>query len=338
MAEGDFYETLGISFEATESEIKKAYRRLSLKYHPDKNPNDDTANDMFQKVARAYEVLSNPDKRQTYDLEGEEGLEAEEKNAGRPSSPFDAFFGGGGGGKPHGPDMSVNVQVTLEELYNGAQKQSKFQKQKICPKCRGTGAKDGKMTTCPKCKGQGVVYVLQRMGGFTVQVQQTCDHCGGTGKHFKEKCPHCHGHKVVVENKLLEADIEPGMPSDHRIVFERESHQQPGTIPGDVVFQLRLQKHDRFRRTGNDLHLVQKISLEEALLGFQTSIKRLDDRMIPYTVDEITQPYQVRTIKNEGMPIHNFPSEHGDLFVENKIKYPKVLTEAQKDLVKKLLP
>lgn len=235
--------------EASEAEIKRAYRKLSLQYHPDKAKSagvDADAEQKFHDISRAYEVLSDPVKRQTYDLEGFAGLERDEQSAGRAASPFDAFFGGGG--RQRGPDAAVDMPVTLEELYNGAQKQAQFSRNVICRKCRGTGAKDGKTTTCPTCGGAGVVMVQQRMGpGFTVQMQQPCPACGGRGKTAAHKCPYCHGDKVVKEDKVLTAEIERGMPSTHQIVFERESEQRPGMIPGDVIFRLHQVPHNRFK-------------------------------------------------------------------------------------------
>jgi DnaJ-related protein SCJ1 len=235
--------------EATDAEIKRAYRKLSLQYHPDKVKSaggDADTEQKFHEISRAYEVLSDPLKRQTYDLEGFDGLERDEQSAGRAASPFDAFFGGGG--RQRGPDAAVDMPVTLEELYNGAQKQAQFTRNVICRKCRGTGAKDGKTTTCSTCGGAGVVMVQQRMGpGFTVQMQQPCPACGGRGKTAAHKCPYCHGNKVVQEDKVLTAEIERGMPSTHQIVFERESEQRPGMIPGDVIFRLHQVPHNRFR-------------------------------------------------------------------------------------------
>lgn len=229
--------------------------------------------------------------------------------------------------------------MTLEELYNGAMKKASFERNVICRKCRGTGAKNGEMKVCPKCRGQGVILVERSMGpGFTVQMQQHCDQCGGKGQIHQHKCPHCHGHKVVPEKKIFEVTIEKGMPSDHQIVFEKQSEQRPGMIPGDVVFQLRQKKHVRFRRAGDDLHYQVKLTLEEALLGFKKNIKQLDERDIAYQHDGVTKPFEIRTIEDEGMPHHNFPSERGDMFVENQIIYPKALTDAQKELVGRILP
>ncbi|KAL4170456.1 hypothetical protein KRP22_008565 [Phytophthora ramorum] len=332
----DFYETLGLTMEATESQIKKAYRKLSLKYHPDKNQDNEEAHSRFHEISRAYEVLSDTQKRQVYDLEGFEGLERDEKSAGRPSSPFDAFFGDGG--KQRGPDAAVDVPVTLEELYNGAQKQAQFARNVICRKCRGTGAKGGKTTTCKKCGGSGQVLVQQKMGpGFTVQMQQPCPKCGGRGKTFKKACPFCNGNKVVKEDKVLTAEIERGMPSTHQIVFERESEQRPGMVPGDVIFRLHQVPHDRFRRAGDDLHYDLEISLEEALLGYKKPMKHLDDRTVVLTNSRVTTPFEVRDVQGEGMPVHNYPSQRGDLHVHHEIRFPTKLSVEQKELVKQLL-
>ncbi|KAE9015265.1 hypothetical protein PR003_g14398 [Phytophthora rubi] len=333
----DFYETLGLTMEASEAQIKKAYRKLSLKYHPDKNKGDEEAESRFHEISRAYEVLSDAQKRQVYDLEGFEGLEREEQSAGRPSSPFDAFFGSGG--KQSGPDAAVDVPVTLEELYNGAKKQAQFSRNVICRKCRGTGAKGGKTTTCKKCSGSGHVLVEQKMGpGFTVQMQQPCPKCGGRGKSFKHACPFCHGNKVVKEDKVLTADIERGMPSTHQIVFERESEQRPGMVPGDVIFRLHQVPHNRFRRAGDDLHYDLELSLEEALLGYKKPMKHLDDRTVVLTNAKVTTPFEVRTVEGEGMPVHNYPSQRGNLHVHHEIRFPKKLSAEQKEIVKQLLP
>ncbi|KAF4135872.1 DnaJ central domain [Phytophthora infestans] len=333
----DFYETLGLTMEASEAQIKKAYRKLSLKYHPDKNKGDEEAEGRFHEISRAYEVLSDQQKRQVYDLEGFAGLERDEKSGGRPSSPFDAFFGGGG--KQRGPDAAVDMPVTLEELYNGAKKEAQFARNVICRKCRGTGAKGGKTTKCKTCGGSGHVLVEQKMGpGFTVQMQQPCPKCGGRGKTFKEACPFCHGNKVVKEDKVLTAEIERGMPSTHQIVFERESEQRPGMVPGDVIFRLHQVPHHRFRRAGDDLHHDLEISLEEALLGYKKPLKHLDDRTIVLTNSKVTTPFEVRTVQEEGMPAHNYPSQHGNLHVHHEIQFPAMLSAEQKELVKQLLP
>ncbi|ETV85329.1 chaperone DnaJ, variant [Aphanomyces astaci] len=243
----DYYDVLGVGMDASEGDIKKAYRKLSLQYHPDKNKGNSDAEAKFQSISRAYEILTNPELKDIYDFEGEEGLQRHQNQGNRPSSPFDQFFGGGGG-RQRGPDAAVEVQVTLEELYNGGEKSVTFKRNVICRKCKGTGAKDGVTKPCKTCGGQGVVLVNQQMGpGFTVQMQQQCPKCGGRGKTFKSKCPHCHGHKVVEEMKTITGVIERGMPSNHEIVFERHGEQHPGVLPGDIIMRLAQQPHRVFR-------------------------------------------------------------------------------------------
>lgn len=248
----------------------------------------------------------------------------------------DMFFGGGRG-RQRGPDAQVEIEVTLEDLYNGATRSARINRNSICPKCRGTGAKDGQTTKCRACGGKGVRTVHQQMApGFTVQMQQKCERCGGKGVTYQHKCPHCHGRKVVPETKTLEATIERGMPSNHEIRFERESEQQPGVTPGDVIFMLKQRNHPRFKRDGNDLHHNMHITLRQALLGFTLPVRHLDGRDVEVTQTGITRPFQVVTLKGEGMPVHNFPSEFGDLHVKFYVDFPRTLTDEQAAAIEKL--
>ncbi len=287
--------------------LVQAYRKLSLKYHPDKNPGDKTAEKKFQSISRAYEVLSDLEKKQVYDLEGVEGLESLEKggSGGRgPMNPFDMFFGGGGqqqGGRRKGPDAQVEVEVTLEDLYNGGERQARIGRNVICPKCKGSGAKDGATSKCGACGGRGVRMVNQQMApGFVVQMQESCPECNGKGTVYKTKCPHCQGKRVVPDEKTLVGHIEKGMPSDGEIRFPRESEQTPGVTPGDVLFKFKQLPHDRFRRAGDDLHHDMHLSLRESLLGFSRTVRHLDGRDVVVKHDGITQPFEVRKVSRQG--------------------------------------
>jgi len=313
-----------------------------LKYHPDKNPGDENAQKSFQAVARAYEVLSDGEKKQVYDLEGEEGLENLEKGGQRGGSmnPFDMFFGGGQqqGGRRKGPDAQVEVEVTLEDLYNGGERRARIGRNIICPKCKGSGAKDGATQKCKACGGRGVRMVNQQMApGFVVQMQETCPECNGKGQTFKTKCPHCQGKRVIPDEKELVGHIEKGMPSDGEIRFPRESEQTPGVTPGDVLFKLKQSHHDRFRRAGDDLHHEMHLSLREALLGFTRTVRHLDARDVVVKHDGVTQPFEVRKVANEGMPVHNFPSQKGTLHVKFIVDLPKTLSGEQKAALDKIL-
>jgi len=191
---------------------------------------------------------------------------------------------------------------------------------------------------CTKCNGAGVVMSIQELGpGFKVQMQTTCDACGGKGKIPKDTCPVCGGKKLIMEEKALNAVIERGMPDGHELVFERASEQSPDAIPGDVILVLRTQPHDRFQRLGNDLYHNMTISLKEALLGYTKSVVQLDGRVISLTSDAITSPDQVRVITGEGMPLHNYPSDKGNLYVKFTVAFPTKLSSSQKEEIKRLL-
>ena len=344
LADKDLYSILGISQDATDADIKKAYRRLSLKYHPDKNPGDEAAHERYMDIQYAHEVLSDEDKRQIYDMDGEEGLKQAAQGAGgRGGGGLFDLFGqqmGGGGGKRKGPDYRMNFDVTLEDLYNGVSKTLKISRNVICKACKGSGAKDGQTKQCPHCGGKGQTVSLQQIApGFNVQMQQPCPHCGGKGKLAHAKCGVCGGKKVRMEDKELELTIERGMPDGFEVVFKRASEQSPESTPGDVVMTLKQQPHRTFTRKGDDLHMTHTLQLQEALLGFRTTVQHLDaeGRRITLEGEGVTQPEEVRTVKEEGMPRHEFASEHGDLHVTYHIQWPKKLSEQQKEAVRALL-
>ena len=319
----DFYEILGVSRDASQKEIKKAFRTLSLKYHPDRNPGDQKAHDMFLKINKAHETLTDPDKKQIYDIYGEEGLDQEHNLMNQ--------------NKERGPDARVDVQVTLEDLYNGASREISMEKNIVCPKCHGTGGKLGKTKQCPVCKGRGVTIQNVNMMGFNMQMQQPCNRCKGKGIIFSEVCPHCNGRRVIKDKKTLKVEIEKGMKNNQEIVFPRESEQSPDTIPGDLIVRLVQKRHNFFtEREGNDLKATMELNLKEALLGYSKTIKHLDGRQITIESNKPTQPFSVRKITGEGMPVHNFPNQKGDLYIKFIVKLPKTLSESEKELVREI--
>lgn len=342
----DYYEVLGVNRDATQRQIKKAYRELAPKYHPDKNPGDKEAEAKFVELSNAYEVLSDEAKRRTYDQYGEEGL----KGGGgqQYSNPFDIFFNTGGwhtNSHQHGNQMkqgagvTIPLDVTLEDIYLGKTLRVAHKKQVLCPKCRGTGAKNpNDVQKCSACGGRGVRIVTQQLGpGFVQQTQATCDKCGGKGQTIKSKCPRCAGKKVDRGEETLNVVIERGMPDGHKIVFEQQSDEAPDTQPGDVAFVLNRIEHPNFRRDGNNLHYKASITLLQSLVGFQLTIPHLDGHNVEISRNEITTPGFVLTVSGEGMPFHNFPSQAGDLFVEFSIIFPNQLTKEQKEGFKKVL-
>ncbi|KAJ1980269.1 Type I HSP40 co-chaperone [Dimargaris xerosporica] len=324
------YDALGVSADASESEIKKAYRKLALKYHPDKNPN---AGDQFKEISHAYEILSDPSKRETYDRFGEEGLNGNGMEGGMSAEDlFSHFFGGGGFGggrraQPSGPrrgkDTAYVLKVSLEELYKGKTSKLAFNKTVLCQKCDGKGGKDVK--TCSTCNGQGIRVTLRQLGPMVQQIQQTCPDCQGDGSIIPEKnrCTACHGQKTKSERKIFEVHVDKGMKDGQKIVFNGEADQAPDTIPGDVVIVVEEKEHSYFKRKGDDLHYEAKIDLLTALAGGKFHIKHLDDRVLVVNIlpGEVIKPGEVKSITGEGMPSYRHHHK-GNLFVTFEIDFP----------------
>eukprot|EP01137_Pigoraptor_chileana_P003784 Opistho-2@44497 len=337
--ETKFYDLLGVEPTANEADLKKAFRKLALKYHPDKNPD---AGDKFKELSFAYEVLADPKKREIYDKYGEQGL----KEGGGPGggfSPEDVFsqffgggglFGGGGGGRRsergerRGRDMAHPLKVSLEDLYKGKTSKLALQKHILCPKCDGKGGKDGAVQSCKSCNGQGVKISLRQIGpGMVQQMQSACPECQGEGEIIKEKdrCKNCMGKKTTVERKVLEVHIEKGMKDGQKIVFHGEGDQAPGIVPGDIIIVIDEKEHPTFKRDGQDLVMEIEVELGEALCGFKRIITHLDDRKLLVTSPpgQVIKEGAVKTIKNEGMPRHRNPFEKGNLYISFKVKFPE---------------
>ncbi|KAJ3012967.1 DnaJ- protein scj1 [Thoreauomyces humboldtii] len=347
-ASADYYKILGVDRSATKKDIKKAYREFSKKYHPDKNPGDKSAEGKFIECAQAYEVLSDDEKRRIYDQYGEEGLKGSGQQFHNPFDIFQQFggFGGGGfGGFGHqhtqqqkGPEVNMDLSVTLEELYLGTSFEVEVNKQIICPTCRGSGAKhQNDVKTCTGCQGSGIKTVRQMLApGMYTQMQTHCDQCGGRGKIVKSKCASCSGTKVRRGSHQVTVTVEAGMQDAQRIVLDQESDESPDVTPGDLIFTVRATPHPVFTRNGDNLYMKETISLKEALLGVDRKVKHLDGRVVNIKRSGVTQPGFVQTIKGEGMPTHQFPSEKGILFVEYVVIIPERLTKAQTELAEKM--
>ena len=332
----DMYEVLGITDEATSAEVKKAYRRLSLKYHPDKcagnvmnekKGEEEPCDVAMNRVNLAYETLGDEDSRILYDTGGLEAVkemkaEDERGGGGGGMDPFSMLFGGGGGGgggrggrnSKRGADAQIELGVTLEDMYNGNDVETTIKRRTVCRGC--SGKTDGKCATCGRCPSK-TRMVQRQMGNMIVQQEEEVP--------SKEKCKN--------EETTLKATVERGMDGGAEIKFPRMSEQSPGQIPGDVVMVLKQKKHRQFSRDGNDLHMDMTITLKEALLGFSRKVGHLDSHEVTVKQTKVTTPGEVKRIKGEGMPQHNFPSEFGDLFVKFSIKMPKELTDAQRQAI-----
>jgi DnaJ-related protein SCJ1 len=299
----------------------------------------------------AYEALSDEEKRRIYDQGGEEALkDGGAHGGGGGHDPFDIFsqFFGGGGGKKRGASgkqqlasVHLDLPVTLKDLYNGRTFRMQHKKTVLCSKCRGTGSDNpDDVQTCPKCKGHGAVVEERRLGpGFVQRVQTECPKCGGKGKLITSKCTKCHGHKLEhgAEEELLLV-LEEGMPDGHEIVLEQEGDEHPDYTSADLVFHVTTVPDPEMVRDGNDLRIKLHVPLKQALLGVDTVFVHLDGHKVPVQRSGVTPPGYVLKIDNEGMPHHNFPSEHGALYIEFVVDFPATLDELQKALVEQLFP
>ncbi|GAA5962620.1 hypothetical protein JCM8115_002147, partial [Rhodotorula mucilaginosa] len=306
-------------------------------------------------VSHAYEILSDPEKRQMYDQFGEEGLSGGPGMGGMdPSDLFSQLFGGGGGffggggpggGRPRGPrkgkDLMHKVRCSLEDLYKGKTTKLALQKHVICSKCNGKGGKEGAVKTCNTCKGQGVKVVLRQLGPMVQQIQQPCHDCNGEGQiiNAKDRCKECNGKKIVNERKVLEVFIERGMSNGQTITFAGEADQAPGVEPGDVVIVIEEKPHDVYKRKGDDLFADVEIDLLTALAGGAFSLPHLDDRAILVRIEpgEVIKPGSVKIIPEQGMPSHRH-HEMGDLVVQINVKFPDSLDPATLAPLEAILP
>eukprot|EP01111_Echinosteliopsis_oligospora_P012607 TRINITY_DN433_c0_g1_i1.p1 TRINITY_DN433_c0_g1~~TRINITY_DN433_c0_g1_i1.p1 ORF type:complete len:441 (+),score=126.89 TRINITY_DN433_c0_g1_i1:96-1325(+) len=350
-----FYDLLGVSRDANDNEIKKQYRKLAMQYHPDKNPGNPEAAEKFKDISRAYEVLSDEEKREVYNQYGEEGLNGSGGGGFSSEDIFSQFFGGGffggsrggGRGRPQqrrGEDIAHPLKVTLEELYKGKTTKLALQKNVVCVDCGGKGAKNPtSVKKCEGCRGQGIKVTLRQIApGMVQQLQQTCPDCRGEGEiiNAKDKCKKCEGHKTTQEKKVLEVYIDKGMKHGQKIVFAGEGDQAPDIIPGDIIVVLQQKEHAVFKRDGDDLLMEHTLTLQEALCGYEIYVNHLDDRVLRVRSQpgEVITPGEVKCITGEGMPGYKRPYEKGRLIIRFNVLFPKTLTPDAVKLLEKALP
>jgi len=316
---------------------------LSKIWHPDKNPNNPEAEDKFAEINNAYEVLKDEEKRRIYDQHGEEGLKKQQGGGNRGWNPFSDFFGfnrqGGQDNTKRGPDVGMPLFVELKDLYLGKEIRVTNRRQVLCFECRGSGAENQEdVKPCSACGGKGVKIVKKQLGpGFVQQMQMTCDVCNGKGTVTTSTCPHCGGTKVEIDEDTLIISVERGMKDGQEITFTQAGDVQPDTKPGDLKFVIVTLSDAEFSREGDDLHYTLRISLLEALVGYEREIEHLDGRIIPISRTKITVPGHTSKLRGEGMPHHEFPSQKGTLFIHHEIIFPSALTEEQKTGFRDLL-
>ena len=347
----DYYDVLGVAKDASADDIKKAYRKLALKFHPDRNPGDKKAEEAFKEVAEAYEVLSEPERRSRYDQFGHAAVQGatfqgqpggggvhdpydifEQVFGGRGGSIFDELFGGGGGrgGARRGSHLRVDVTLTFEEMAKGCRKTISLRRHETCAACSGSGAKPGtSRRACPTCGGVG--QVRQVAFGF-MQVQQTCPTCRGEGSRVESPCGTCRGSGQELKKRDIDVAIPAGIDdgTQMRLTGEGEGGALGGP-PGDLFIVIRVKPHDVYRREEGDLHVTVPVSFADVALGADVDVPTLDGRE-KVAVRAGTQSGEHVRVRGKGLPnVHD--GRRGDLVVTIEVEVPRKLTSRQRDLL-----
>ncbi len=346
----DYYEVLGLSKGAGEADIKKAYRSMAKKYHPDMNPGDAEAEAKFKEVNEAYAVLSDPDKKAKYDQFGHAAFDPAAGGAGGYGGGFSdfgdigdifgSFFGGGFGSSGRqnrnapmrGEDVMAKVTITFEEAAFGVKKDISFNRVQKCGDCGGTGAAKGtRVETCSTCRGSGQRTVTQRIAGMAFQSTTTCDACRGSGKIIKTPCSGCKGTGFVKVSKKLSVNIPAGINDGERIALRGQGCDgRNGGPAGDLVIVVNVKRHNLFERDGYNIYCDVPITVAEATLGAEIEVPTLEGNY-KFNIPEGTQPGTEFTLRQKGIPYVNNPNKRGDLIFTATIEIPKGLNEKQKE-------
>lgn len=361
MAQRDYYEILGVNKNASADELKKAYRKLALKYHPDRNPGDKEAEEKFKEAAEAYDVLSNPDKRSRYDQFGHAGVNGQGFGGGGGMSMDDIFsqfgsifgdlFGGGGFGgfggfssgrqqnyrrpRQQGGNLRIKAKLTLEEIATGCEKKYKVKKYVPCKSCNGSGAKNGDMETCGHCHGSGVVIETRRTILGQMQTQSVCPHCGGTGKSIKTKCPDCYGEGIVQSEEIVTVNIPAGVASGMQFSMEGKGHAAPHDgIPGNLIVQIEEIPHELFERQDNNILYNAFVTIPDAILGTSIEIPTLQGK-VRVKIEPGTQSGKILRLSGKGFPDVNGYGK-GDMLVNVNVWIPKTTNKEEREMLEKL--
>ena len=338
MSKRDYYEVLGVARTATDEELKKAYRRMAMKYHPDRNPGDAVAEASFKECKEAYEVLADAGKRRMYDAHGHAAFEGGMGGGGGGGPDmndifgdiFGNIFGGGGGsrGPRRGADVGYVMELDLEEAVAGVERRIEIPTLVECSPCHGSGSEDGKVETCSTCQGRGQV----RMQRGIFAMQQACPHCAGTGKQIPNPCKTCRGAGRVEDEKVLQVKIPAGVDTGDRIRLQGEGEAgPPGTSPGDLYVEVRVREHAIFQRDGDDLHCEVPIRISQAALGDTVRVATLEGEA------EIRIPAETQTgklFRLRGKGVQSVRSRApGDLYCRILVETPVNLTAEQRKLL-----
>ncbi|MBR6596298.1 MAG: molecular chaperone DnaJ [Oscillospiraceae bacterium] len=354
----DYYEVLGVEKGASADQIKKAYRKKAMEFHPDRNPGNKEAEEKFKEVGEAYEVLSDADKKARYDQFGFAGVDPN-YGAGQGGSPFggggfggfgdfgdifgDLFggaFGGGRSRQQNGPRRGENImarlELTFEEAAFGCEKEISTNRIDNCPNCSGSGSADGAIETCSNCHGSGRVTVVQNMMGMRMQTQTTCPQCSGRGKIVKNPCTTCKGKGKVRKNNKVKVKIPAGVDEGQMVRVRGEGNVGSNGGPnGDLQVEILIREHPIFQREYNDVLCEVPITFTQAALGADILVPTLDGK-IPYHIPEGTQTGKEFVLRDKGIPQVNNPRRRGDHRFTVVVETPTKLTQKQKELLRQL--
>ncbi len=350
----DYYEVLGVEKNAGADEIKKAYRKMAMKYHPDRNPGDKDAEEKFKEVGEAYSVLSDEDKRARYDQFGFAGVDPNFGAGGGGYGSgfggfgdfgdlgdlFGSFFGGGTRSNTNAPRRGENVgarlELTFEEAAFGCEKEVVAQRIENCAACHGTGSADGTTETCSKCRGTGQVRTTQSFMGMTMQSSAVCPQCNGRGKIIKNPCTTCRGKGKVRKNQKIKVKVPAGVDHGQSLRVRGEGCVGANGGPsGDLLVEISIRRHPIFRRQDTTVLCEVPISFTQAALGAEIQVPTLDGKM-PYTIPEGTQTGTVFTLPGKGIPVVGGSRRRGDERFTVVVETPTRLTKEQKDLLRQL--
>lgn len=348
----DYYEILGVDKDADQKEIKKAYRKLAKKYHPDRNPDDPEASEKFKEISEAYGILSDEDKRARYDQYGHAGIGDDDFNYddfarggfGGLEDLFEMFMGGGGfsgmgqrsQNRPtRGRDLEYRMEISFEDAAFGTEKTIRIPRQETCQTCDGSGAKPGSNPrTCPKCDGSGQIRVNQRTPFGNMAQIKTCDRCQGKGEIIDEPCPDCNGEGRVTRRRDIKVEIPAGISSGQRIRLSGKGGAgKRGGPSGDLFVRVDVKPHDLFERKGDDVYYELPINFVQAALGDEIQVPTLEGE-VKLKIPEGTQPGDSLRLKNKGIN-HLRSSGRGDQYIKIKVVIPKSLSSEQKELLQK---
>ena len=353
----DLYEVLGVEKTASADEIKRAYRKKAMQYHPDRNPGDKAAEEKFKEVGEAYEVLSDDEKRSRYDQFGHAGVDPNfNPNAGGFGGGFGgfgdfgdlgdifgSFFGGGGGSSRsannmprRGENVTTHLELTFEEAAFGCEKEVTAQRIENCANCKGTGSADGTVETCPNCRGTGQVRTVQNFMGMQMQSTAVCPRCNGQGKVIKTPCNTCRGKGKVRRSQKIKVKIPAGVDEGQSVRVRGEGCVGTNGGPaGDLLVEVYILEHKIFTRDGVDVLCDVPISFSQAALGAEIQVPTLEGN-VPFTIPEGTQTGTTFTLEGKGIPYVGASRRRGDQLITVVVRTPTKLTREQKDLLRQL--